>query len=100
MYHDVDAGRGVCRFSGDKREPPVEEISPASCNCRVRLRRDEKPSQFIFYLVEPERPNIDRAMAEFVKRHVFDLPILSFAPTGVCRLNPEVGRMVVANGSA
>jgi hypothetical protein len=31
--------------------------------------------------MEPERPNIDRAMAEFVKGDVFDPPILSSAPT-------------------
>jgi hypothetical protein len=59
----------------------VEEISPPSCKLSCWLRRDEEPSQFIFDLMEPERPNIDRAMAEFGKRHVFDPPILSSAPT-------------------
>jgi hypothetical protein len=38
----------------------------------VRLWRGEEPSQFIFDLMELERPNIDRAVLEFVKGHVFD----------------------------
>jgi CRISPR/Cas system-associated endonuclease Cas1 len=38
----------------------------------VGLWRGEEPSQFIFDLMELERPNIDRAVLEFVKGHVFD----------------------------
>jgi hypothetical protein len=37
----------------------------------VRLWRDEEPSQLIFDLMEPERPNIDPAVLEFIKEHVF-----------------------------
>jgi hypothetical protein len=32
---------------------------------------DDGSSQFIFDLMEPERPKIDRAVLDFVKGHVF-----------------------------
>ena len=38
-------------------------------------------SKFIFDLMEPERPKVDRAVLDFVKGHVFDLPTLLFALT-------------------
>jgi CRISP-associated protein Cas1 len=38
-------------------------------------------SKFIFDLMEPERPKIDRAALGFVKGYVSIQPILSFAPT-------------------
>jgi hypothetical protein len=38
-------------------------------------------SKFIFDLMEPERPKVDRAVLDFVKGYVFDPAILSFAPT-------------------
>jgi hypothetical protein len=38
----------------------------------AELWRGEEPSQFIFDLMEPERPNIDLAALEFVKGPVFD----------------------------
>jgi hypothetical protein len=37
-------------------------------------------SKFIFDLMEPERPKIDRATLDFVKDTVFDRRNLSFAP--------------------
>ena len=53
-------------------------------------------SKFIFDLMEPERPKIDRAVLEFVKGHVFDPADFVIRTDGVCRLNPEMARMVVA----
>jgi hypothetical protein len=38
-------------------------------------------SKFIFDLMEPERPKVDRSMLDFVKSHVFDPRTLSFAAT-------------------
>jgi len=52
---------------------------------------DDSPA-FVFDLMEPERPKIDRVVLDFVREHVFDFVIRS---DGVCRLNPEMARMVV-----
>jgi CRISPR associated protein Cas1 len=51
-------------------------------------------SKLIFDLMEPERPNVDRATLEFVKGRVFDPADFVIRSDGVCRLNPEMARMV------
>jgi CRISP-associated protein Cas1 len=56
-------------------------------------------SKFIFDLMEPERPRIDRAVLDFVKTTVFDPADFVIRSDGVCRLNPEMARMVVARVS-
>ena len=53
-------------------------------------------SKFIFDLMELERPKVDRAVLDFVKGHVFDPADFVIRSDGVCRLNPELARMVVA----
>ena len=56
-------------------------------------------SKFIFDLMEPERPKID-ARCLISSTGMFSIqPILSFTPDGVCRLNPEMARTVVARVS-
>jgi CRISPR-associated protein Cas1 len=57
-------------------------------------------SKFIFDLMEPERPKVDRAVLDFVKGHVFDPADFVIRTDGVCRLNPEMARMVMAKISA
>jgi CRISP-associated protein Cas1 len=57
-------------------------------------------SKFVFDLMEPERPKVDRAVLDFVKGHVFDSADFVIRTDGVCRLNPEMARMVVARLSA
>src|SRR6202167_5198160 len=44
-------------------------------------------SKFIFDLMEPERPKVDRAVLDFVKGHVFDPADFVIRTDGVCRLN-------------
>jgi CRISPR-associated protein Cas1 len=51
---------------------------------------------FEFDLMEPERPRVDRAVVDFVKGHVFDPSDFLVRSDGVCRLNPEMARIVVA----
>ena len=51
-------------------------------------------SKFIFDLMEPQRPKVDRAALDFVKGHVFDPADFVIRSDGVCRLNPEMARMV------
>jgi CRISP-associated protein Cas1 len=53
-------------------------------------------SKFIFDLMEPERPKVDRAVLDFVKDHVFDPADFVIRTDGVCRLNPEMAQMIVA----
>ena len=53
-------------------------------------------SKFIFDLMEPERPKVDRAVLDFIKGHVFDPMDFVIRTDGVCRLNPEMARMLVA----
>jgi CRISPR-associated protein Cas1 len=57
-------------------------------------------SKFIFDLMEPERPKVDRAVLDFVKGYVFDPADFIIRTDGVCRLNPEMARMVVGKVSA
>jgi CRISP-associated protein Cas1 len=56
-------------------------------------------SKFIFDLMEPERPKVDRAVLDFVKGHVFNPADFVIRNDGVCRLNPETARMVLAKMS-
>jgi CRISP-associated protein Cas1 len=49
--------------------------------------------------MEPEPPKVDRAVLDFVRSHVFDLADFVIPANGVCRLNPEMARMVVAKVS-
>jgi CRISP-associated protein Cas1 len=56
-------------------------------------------SKFVFDLIEPERPKVDRVVLDFVKGHVFNSADFVIRTDGVCRLNPEMARMVVARVS-
>jgi CRISPR-associated protein Cas1 len=56
-------------------------------------------SKFIFDIMEPERPRVDRAVLDFVKGHVFDSADFVIRSDGVCRLNSEMARLLVAKVS-
>jgi CRISPR/Cas system-associated endonuclease Cas1 len=49
---------------------------------------------FVFDLMEPHRRLADRAVLEFIKGHVFDPADFVIRSDGVCRLNPEMARVV------
>ena len=51
-------------------------------------------SKYVFDLMEPERPKIDRAMLEFVKATVFDPADFTIRSDGVVRLNPQLAQAV------
>jgi CRISP-associated protein Cas1 len=57
-------------------------------------------SKFIFDLMEPERPKVDRRVIDFARMAVFDPADFSIREDGVCRLNPEMARIVVASVSS
>jgi CRISP-associated protein Cas1 len=49
---------------------------------------------------EPERPKVDRAVLDFVKGQIFGPADFIIRTDGVCRLNPQMARIVVAKVSA
>jgi hypothetical protein len=53
-------------------------------------------SKFVFDLMEPKRPQVDRAVLDFVK----DPADFSIRSDGVVRLNPQMARAVVARVAA
>jgi CRISPR/Cas system-associated endonuclease Cas1 len=53
-------------------------------------------SKFVFDLMEPERPKVDRAVVDFVKATVFDPADFTIRSDGVVRLNPQLARHAVA----
>ena len=61
--------------------------------------RENAPA-FVFDLMEPERPKVDRAALDFIKGHVFDPADFVIRSDGVCRLNRIMAHMVVAKVSA
>ena len=51
-------------------------------------------SKFVFDLMEPECPKIDRAVLDFVRGTVFDPADFTICTDGVVRLNPQLARQV------
>ena len=55
---------------------------------------------FVFDMMEPERPKVDRVVLDFVKATVFDPTDFTIRTDGVVRLNPEMARIVVTIAAA
>jgi CRISP-associated protein Cas1 len=55
---------------------------------------------FVFDLMEPERPRVDRTVLDFVMGHAFYPADFIIRTDSICRLNPEMARLVVARVSA
>ena len=55
----------------------------------------ERPG-LIFDFMEPQRPLVDRAVLEFLRANTFKPGDFMLRSDGVCRLNPELARRVVA----
>jgi CRISP-associated protein Cas1 len=56
----------------------------------------DRSSKFVFDLMEPERPKVDRAILDFVKATVFNPSDFTIRSDGVVRLNPQLARHVAA----
>jgi CRISPR-associated protein Cas1 len=54
----------------------------------------EGSSAFVFDMMEPERPKVDRCILEFVKAHKFHAADFVIRADGFCRLNPAMARHV------
>jgi CRISP-associated protein Cas1 len=50
----------------------------------------EGSSAFVFDMMEPERPKVDRSILNFVKSYKFHAADFVIRVDGVCRLNPEI----------
>ena len=59
----------------------------------MHFRNPGSPA-FIFDLMEPERPKIDRAIIEFLKAEKLHPAVFVIRSDGVVRLNPELARRV------
>lgn len=57
---------------------------------------DRNESAFVFDLMEPLRPVVDRAVLKFVQLQTFHPADFTIRSDGACRLNPEMARRVVA----
>jgi CRISPR-associated protein Cas1 len=57
-------------------------------------------SKFVFDLMEPKRPKVDRAVLEFIKASIFNPADFTIRSDGVVRLNPQLARAVVAGVAA
>ena len=55
---------------------------------------------FIFDLMEPYRPIVDRKILQFVKGNIFDPADFLINSDGVCRLNPEMARHVALTATS
>jgi CRISPR-associated endonuclease Cas1 len=51
---------------------------------------------FIFDIMEPYRATVDRRILEFVRETVFDPADFAIRSDGVCRLNPEMARLIAS----
>ena len=61
----------------------------------MHYERDGSPA-FVFDLMEPERPNVDRAVLSFLKSEALHPADFTIQEDGVVRLNPELARAVAA----
>ncbi len=61
--------------------------------------RDGAPA-FVFDMMEPERPKVDRAVLAFLKSDALHPTDFTIRGDGVVRLNPELARRVAHVASA
>jgi CRISP-associated protein Cas1 len=59
----------------------------------MHYERDGSPA-FVFDLMEPERPKVDRAVLSFPKSEALYPEDFTIKEDGVVRLNPELARHV------
>ena len=89
------APRASALYQSSFSKPPVAVQLPqpdVSAN-RDAPQRDGAPA-FIFDLMEPERPKIDRAIIEFFKADKLHPADFTIRRDGVVRLNPQLARRV------
>lgn len=58
---------------------------------------DKNRAALVFDLMEPLRPVSDRVVLEFVGDHTFEPADFTIRSDGVCRLNPELAKRMVAH---
>jgi hypothetical protein len=56
---------------------------------------DELLSGLLYDVIEPLRPIVGRKVFEFVQTHRFHPPDLTIRSDRVCRLNPQMAKLVV-----
>jgi CRISPR-associated endonuclease Cas1 len=73
------------------------EIVSAGYDPTIGFLHAEAPDRpaFVFDLMEPLRPVVDRHILRFVHDHTFEPADFTLRTDGVCRLNPEMARHLV-----
>ena len=61
--------------------------------------REDAPA-FVFDMMEPERPKVDRALLAFLKSEALHPADFTIREDGVVRLNPELARRVAQMAAA
>ena len=59
----------------------------------MHYERDGSPA-FVFDMMEPERPKVDRAVLSFLKSEALQPADFTIRDDGVVRLNPQLARTV------
>ena len=59
----------------------------------------EGSTAFVFDMMEPEWPRVDRAVAGFLKANPLHPADFTIRADGVCRLNPEMARRILKTRS-
>lgn len=65
-----------------------------------QARNRRRPSAFVLDLMEPMRPVVDAAILRLVSKTAFSGADFVLRKDGVCRLNPQLAKVVVRNVSA
>lgn len=65
----------------------------------VMHNADRSYSAFAYDLIEPERPKVDAAILDFVVKRSFAMADFTIRKDGVCRLSPQLARMVALSVS-
>jgi CRISP-associated protein Cas1 len=60
----------------------------------IMHERRDGSGAFVFDMMEPERPKVDRSILEFVQSHKFHAADFVIRSDGVCRLNPGMAKHV------
>ena len=87
--------RGAAPAAGNR--PVRQTVQPSASSSACEKGHDKAEHSAKNEAVK--KPKVDRAVLDFVKGHVLDPADFVIRADGLCRLNPEMARMVVARVS-
>ena len=63
---------------------------------RLAVETEQGSAAYILDLIEPERPRVDAAILKLISERTFAAADFIIRSDGVCRLSPQLARMVAA----